>query len=77
MTGTVTSLRPPGGFGFIASDALTLPTKLPFRRNAVEDDGFDGLREGQRVVFDRVPVPGNPDRYHAVRVAPALATAAR
>lgn len=67
-TGTITSLRP-GGFGFIASDALTMPTKLQFRRAAVAADGFDQLHEGQRVRFDRVPVPGNANRFHAVRVA--------
>ena len=69
MTGTITSLRP-GGFGFIASDACTMPAKLPFRRGAVAGDGFDALREGQRVRFDRVPRPGNARRFHAVRVAP-------
>ena len=67
-TGTITSLRP-GGFGFVASDALTRPTKLQFRRGAVAGDGFDRLEEGQRVRFDREPVPGNPSRFHAVRVA--------
>ena len=67
-TGTITSLRP-GGFGFIASDALTLPTKLQFRREAVEADGFERLREGQRVRFDRVSMPGNETRYRAVRVS--------
>ena len=70
MTGTVASLRP-GGFGFIASDACTAPAKLPFRRGAVAGGGFDRLREGQRVRFDREPVPGNPRRFRAVRVAPA------
>ena len=68
-TGMVTSLRP-GGFGFIASDALTMPAKLQFRREAVADDGFDRLREGQRVRFDRVPMPGDPTRYRAVDVGP-------
>ena len=68
-TGTITSLRP-GGFGFVASDALTRPTKLQFRRAAVAADGFDRLQAGQRVRFDREPVPGNPSRFHAVRVSP-------
>ena len=70
MTGTVTSLRP-GGFGFIASDACTTPAKLPFRREAVTGGGFDQLREGQHVRFDRESVPGSPRRFQAVRVARA------
>jgi cold shock CspA family protein len=68
MTGTISDLRP-GGFGYIASDALTLPTKLQFRRIAVDNGAFDQLRIGQRVSFDRVLVPGNAARYHAVHVA--------
>ena len=74
MTGTVTSLRP-GGFGFIASDGCGRPWHLLFRRAAVADGGFDRLREGQRVRFDQIPLPGNPGRRCAVRVAP-LATEA-
>ncbi len=69
MTGTVISLRP-GGFGFLASDACTVPARLFFRGADVADGGFDRLREGQRVRFDRVPLPGNPSRRCAVRVAP-------
>ena len=69
MTGTVTALRP-GGFGFIASDAYTEPWKLAFRRAAVADGGFDGLRLGQRVRFDREPLPGDARHHRAVRVTP-------
>jgi cold shock CspA family protein len=69
MTGTITDLRI-GGFGFIASDAYGRPRKLPFRRAAVAGDGFDRLWVGQRIRFDQVPVPGDPSRRHAVRVAP-------
>ncbi len=69
MTGVITSLRP-GGFGFIASDAHTAPWKLIFHRAAVADEGFDGLRVGQRVRFDREPLPGDPQQHRAVRVAP-------
>jgi cold shock CspA family protein len=67
--GTIVSLRP-GGFGFIASDAHTTPYALPFRRAAVAGGGFDRLHAGQHVRFERVPVPGNPGRHHAVRVTP-------
>ncbi|MEA2522799.1 MAG: Cold-shock DNA-binding domain [Thermomicrobiales bacterium] len=68
MTGTIKDLRP-GGFGFIASDACGRPWALPFRRAAVVDDGFDGLRVGQRIRFDQEAAPGDPSRRHAVRVA--------
>ncbi len=69
MTGIITSLRP-GGFGFIASDAHTTPWKLMFHRATVAHEGFDGLRVGQRVWFDREPLPGDPQQHRAVRVAP-------
>ena len=69
MTGTITDLRP-GGFGFIASDAYTTPWKLAFRRAAVAGDGFDRLRAGQRVRFDREPLPGSARDHRAVRVTP-------
>ncbi len=68
MTGVITSLRP-GGFGFIAS-AYTTPWKLKFHRAAVINEGFDGLRVGQRVWFDRQPLPGDPHQHQAVRVTP-------
>jgi cold shock CspA family protein len=69
MTGTITDLRY-GGFGFIASDAYGRPWALIFRRAAVAADGFDHLRVGQRIRFDQEPLPGDPSRRHAVRVAP-------
>lgn len=69
MTGTISDLRT-GGFGFIASDAHGLPWKLIFRQDAVAADGFDHLWIGQRIRFDQEPLPGNPSRYHAVRVSP-------
>ncbi|CAA9562048.1 MAG: hypothetical protein AVDCRST_MAG59-2671 [uncultured Thermomicrobiales bacterium] len=73
MIGTITRLQPggqSGGFGFIASDALGRPHDLPFRHAAVAGAGFARLRVGQRVRFDQVPLPGDPRRRHAVRVAP-------
>ncbi len=69
MTGVIRSLRP-GGFGFIASDAHTTPWELKFHRAGVADEGFDGLRVGQRVWFDREPLPGDPHRHRAVGVTP-------
>ena len=73
MLGTITGLHAGGrmgGYGHIASDDLGRPRKLVFRHAAVVDDGFAGLRTGQRVRFDKVPLPGDPGRRHAIRVAP-------
>lgn len=41
---------------------------LFFHRSAVEDNGFDMLRVGQRVSFDEEPDPRDPSRRRAVRV---------
>lgn len=73
MTGTITGLHTgghTGGYGHIASDDLDRPRKLLFRQAAVAGDGFGGLRAGQRVRFDRVPLPGDPSRRQAVLVEP-------
>jgi cold shock CspA family protein len=73
MRGTITGLHEgghTGGYGYIASDDLDRPWKLIFRQAAVADGGFGRLRAGQRVRFDKVPLPGDPSRRHAVRVAP-------
>jgi len=73
MIGTITMLGPGGqwaSYGAIASDAYGKPWKLGFRRSALAGDGFNQLRVGQRVRFDQVPLPGDPSRWHAVRVAP-------
>lgn len=73
MTGIITGLHAggqTGGYGHIASDDLDRPQKLVFRQAAVADGGFGGLHAGQRVRFDRVPLPGDPSRRHAVLVSP-------
>jgi cold shock CspA family protein len=73
MTGTIIGLHAgghSGGYGYIASDALARPRELIFRQAAVADAGFPGLRTGQRVRFDQVPLPGDPSRRHAVHVEP-------
>ena len=73
MNGTIIGLHAggqAGGYGHIASDDLDRPWKLIFRQPAVADEGFGRLRAGQRVRFDKVPLPGDPSRRHAVRVAP-------
>lgn len=73
MTGTIIELHlsgTSGGYGAIASDAYGRPWELRFRDTAVVGGGFARLRTGQRVRFDQEPLPGNPSRRHAVRVAP-------
>ena len=68
--GIIKSLRD-RGFGFIARDQQGPRTDaLFFHRSAVEGDGFDGLREGQRVSFDVAPDPRDPTRRRAVNVRP-------
>ena len=67
-TGVITSLRA-RGFGFIARDEGGPRTdECFFHRSAVEGDGFDQLREGQRVSFDVEPDPRDPSRRRAVNV---------
>ena len=69
-TGTIVSLRD-RGFGFIARDKGGPRTEaLFFHRSAVGGNGFDRLREGQRVRFDVEPDPRDPARPRAVNVEP-------
>ena len=68
-TGTITSLRD-RGFGFVAPDGGNQHQDLFFHRSAVADDGFERLREGQRVSFDQEADPRDPTRQRAVRVTP-------
>ena len=72
-TGTIRSLRE-RGFGFIAPDGGVAAQELFFHHTTVADEGFDRLREGQEVSFDREPDPRDPARQRAVRVAPRAAT---
>ncbi|MBA3416079.1 MAG: cold shock domain-containing protein [Chloroflexia bacterium] len=67
-TGTIKSMRDKG-FGFIAPDgAAARGEDVFFHRSAVDGDGFDLLREGQRVGFDIEPDPRDPSRKRAVNV---------
>ena len=69
-TGIIRSIRD-RGFGFIARDEGGPRTdELFFHRSAVDGDGFDRLREGQRVGFDVEPDPRDPSRRRAVNVRP-------
>ena len=74
-TGTIKTIRDDKGFGFIAPEGSTGRNDLFFHRSAVENNGFDYLREGQEVTFDQEPDPRDPSRQRAVRVRPAGAEA--
>ena len=67
-TGTIKTIRDDKGFGFVAPDGSGGRNDLFFDRSAVENNGFDLLREGQRVSFDEEPDPRDPSRGRAVRV---------
>ena len=67
-TGTIKTIRDDKGFGFVAPDGSGGRNDLFFHRSAVENNGFDLLREGQRVSFDEEPDPRDPSRRRAVRV---------
>lgn len=70
-TGTIKTIRDDKGFGFVTPDGTSGRNDLFFHRSAVQNDGFDMLREGQRISFDEEPDPRDPTRRRAVRVAPA------
>jgi CspA family cold shock protein len=67
--GTIKSLRD-RGFGFVAPDGGNDRDDLFFHRSAVANDGFEQLREGQRVGYDQEPDPRDPSRQRAVNVSP-------
>ncbi len=69
-TGTVATIREDKGFGFLSPDGASGRKDLFFHRSAVANNGFDLLREGQRVDFDEEPDPRDPSRRRAVRVTP-------
>ena len=66
VQGIIASLRTRQGFGFITSEGRRSP--VFFRREAVDGDRFDQLREGQRVEFAESPDPLDPRRTRADRV---------
>ena len=57
MDGQVVKLRSDRGFGFIRSSS---GEDVFFHRSAVANDGYDDLREGQNVTFDREESPRGP-----------------
>ena len=68
--GTIRTIRDDKGYGFLAPEGTSGRNDLFFHRSAVEDNGFDLLRVGQRVTFDEEPDPRDPSRRRAVRVRP-------
>lgn len=57
-------------YGFVIPEGTT-GEEIFFHRTAVADDGFDELRQGQRVRFEIVPDPRNATKQQAVKVEPA------
>jgi len=68
-TGAIKSIRDKG-FGFIARDEGHGSKDLFFHSSAVQGQGFEALREGQRVEFDEEPDDRDPSRRRAVNVRP-------
>ena len=68
-TGMIKTMRDERGFGFITPDGEG-GTDLFFHRSAVTLNGFDSLREGQRVSFEAEPNPRDARRQRAVQVRP-------
>jgi cold shock protein len=68
-TGTIKTIRDDKGFGFITPDGTAGRNDVFFHSSAVEDMGFDSLREGQRVSFDEEPDPRDASRRRAVNVS--------
>jgi CspA family cold shock protein len=66
--GTIKTIRDDKGFGFIKPENGT--QDLFFHRSAVEANGFDQLREGDRVEFTAGTDPRNPSRSRAEQVRP-------
>ena len=68
-TGTIKTLRPEKGFGFIKRrDGGLGAGDLFFHSSAVEGALFDDLREGQEVSFEEGQDPRDPSRHRAVNV---------
>lgn len=68
-TGTVKRLSNVTKYAFVVVEGGP-GEELFFHRSAVADDGFDELRQGQRVTFDVVPDPRNATKRQAIGVKP-------
>jgi CspA family cold shock protein len=64
MTGTIKTLRPEKGFGFIRSDA---GKDFFFHQSAIYGEGIEMLREGDSVDFELGPAGPKGPRAESVR----------
>ena len=65
--GTIKKLVSDRGFGFIADES---GTEIFFHRSQVADNGFDSLREGQAVTYEKGMDPRR-NKEQAEKVTPA------
>lgn len=69
-TGTVKRIPNVQNYAFVMPEGAP-GEEVFFHRTAVADDGFDEIRQGQRVTFEIVQDPRNAGKRQAVKVAPA------
>ncbi|MDP9356812.1 MAG: cold shock domain-containing protein [Chloroflexota bacterium] len=71
-TGTVKTVPNVKNYAFIIRDGETVVEnrEIFFHRTSVADDGFDSLRDGQRVNYEEERDPRDSSRRRAVRVTP-------
>jgi CspA family cold shock protein len=65
-TGEIKRLAQDRGFGFIRPDGES--DDIFFHTSAVQDGGFESLREGQRVEFEKGADDRDPRRKRALNV---------
>lgn len=68
-TGTVKRVPTVQKYAFVMPEG-TQGEEVFFHRSAVVNDGFDEIRQGQRVTFEIVQDPRNAGKRQAVNVAP-------
>lgn len=74
-TGTIKTLIPAKGFGFISTDG-SRNSELFFHSSSVLDGNFDSLQVGQEVTFEQEKDPRDPSRSRAKNVRLAEANGA-
>jgi CspA family cold shock protein len=67
-SGTIKTLIPDKGFGFIATNGGTKNAELFFHSSAVIGGIFDTLQVGQAVTFEEEPDPRDRTRSRATNV---------
>jgi len=66
-SGTIKTLIPAKGFGFISTDG-SRSNELFFHSSSVVSGEFDSLQVGQAVTFEQEPDPRDPSRSRAKNV---------